>query len=70
MAPWPAAGRKLEADGPGSTAKAEQIRLRAAGLNIDAESGGVLRAYHFVPKAKRSILLFMSGGPSQLDLFD
>jgi hypothetical protein len=25
---------------------------------------------HFAPKAKRVIYLFMSGGPSQLDLFD
>ena len=29
--------------------------------------GGVL---HYVPKAKRVIFLFMSGGPSQIDLFD
>jgi hypothetical protein len=39
-------------------------------LAIDADSGGVLRAFHFPPKAKRVISLFMSGGPSQLDLFD
>ena len=25
---------------------------------------------HFAPKAKRVIYLFMSGGPSQIDLFD
>ncbi|MEO0341014.1 MAG: DUF1501 domain-containing protein, partial [Bacteroidota bacterium] len=25
---------------------------------------------HFAPKAKRVVYLFMSGGPSQLDLFD
>src|SRR5207237_3729660 len=31
---------------------------------------GVLDAPHFAPKAKRVIYLFMSGGPSQLDLFD
>ncbi|HAV14142.1 MAG TPA: sulfatase [Opitutae bacterium] len=29
-----------------------------------------LSAPHFVPKAKRVIFLFQSGGPSQLDLFD
>lgn len=31
---------------------------------------GVLGAPHFTPKAKRVIYLFMSGGPSHLDLFD
>jgi uncharacterized protein (DUF1501 family) len=31
---------------------------------------GVLKAPHHAPKAKRIIYLFMSGGPSQHDLFD
>jgi len=31
---------------------------------------GILDGTHFAPKAKRIIYLFMSGGPSQLDLFD
>ncbi|MGN6543553.1 MAG: DUF1501 domain-containing protein [Aureliella sp.] len=31
---------------------------------------GVLGKPHFTPRAKRVIYLFMSGGPSQLDLFD
>ena len=31
---------------------------------------GILDRPHFAPKAKRIIYLFMSGGPSQLDLFD
>ncbi|MCC6509408.1 MAG: DUF1501 domain-containing protein, partial [Pirellulaceae bacterium] len=31
---------------------------------------GVLGQPHFAPRAKRVIYLFMSGGPSQLDLFD
>ena len=31
---------------------------------------GVLDAPHFAPRAKRIIYLFMSGGPSQHDLFD
>ena len=30
----------------------------------------MLKAFHVPPKAKRIIYLFMSGGPSQLDLFD
>jgi len=35
-----------------------------------AESKAVQFGPHFVPKAKRVIYLFQSGGPSQLDLFD
>ena len=31
---------------------------------------GALPSLHFAPKAKRIIYLFMSGGPSQIDLFD
>jgi hypothetical protein len=31
---------------------------------------GILGQPHFPPKAKRVIYLFMSGGPSQLDLYD
>lgn len=31
---------------------------------------GILPGPHFVPKAKRIIYLFQSGGPSQLELFD
>ena len=33
-------------------------------------AGPLLRATHFVPRAKRVIYLFQSGGPSQLELFD
>lgn len=32
--------------------------------------GSAQKGPHFAPKAKRVIYLFMSGGPSQLDLFD
>ena len=35
-----------------------------------APGGHVLDAPHLVPRAKRVIYLFQSGGPSQLDLFD
>ena len=31
---------------------------------------GAMKRLHFAPKAKRIIYLFMSGGPSHLDLFD
>jgi hypothetical protein len=34
------------------------------------QTNGVLPALHFAPKAKRVIYLFMSGGPSHIDLFD
>jgi len=33
-------------------------------------SGGILAAPHITPRAKRVIYLFMSGAPSQMDLFD
>ena len=33
-------------------------------------SHGALPGLHFAPKAKRVIWLFMSGGPSHIDLFD
>ena len=45
-------------------------------LNRDARAAavnpfkGILDQPHFAPKAKRIIYLFMSGGPSQHDLFD
>jgi hypothetical protein len=39
-------------------------------LAIDPAAGGILGSYHVPPKVKRVIYLFMSGGPSQLDLFD
>jgi hypothetical protein len=44
--------------------------LGAAQANASTETGKPSRLTHFAPKAKRVIYLFMSGGPSQLDLFD
>ena len=38
--------------------------------NPDKDRSGVLGKLHFVPKVRRVIYLFQSGGPSQLDLFD
>ncbi|ARA94692.1 MAG: DUF1501 domain-containing protein [Bacteroidetes bacterium] len=35
-----------------------------------ASTGGILDRPHFVPRARRIIYLFQSGGPSQLELFD
>ena len=37
---------------------------------VGAGRPGVLAEPHFAPRAKRVIYLFMSGGPSQIDLFD
>jgi hypothetical protein len=41
-----------------------------AGGGPNPLSNGMLGATHFAPKAKRGIYLFMSGAPSQLDMFD
>ena len=46
--------RALRGDVPGST----------------PQSADALKAPHFAPRAKRAIYLFMSGGPSQVDLWD
>ncbi len=45
-------------------------RLFAADVDPRLRTRGVLPALHFAPKAKRVIFLFMSGGPSHIDLFD
>ena len=41
-----------------------------ARLDPDKDRNGALGKLHFVPKVRRVIYLFQSGGPSQLDLFD
>jgi hypothetical protein len=55
--------------GLGTVALASLLNER---LFADAgrQSGGVLPGLHFAPRAKRVIYLFMSGGPSHIDLFD
>ena len=53
--------------GLGGFALAEMLARDAAASSADH---GILGQPHFPPKAKRIIFLFMSGGPSQLDLFD
>jgi hypothetical protein len=45
-------------------------RLFAADVDQSLKTLGALPALHFAPKAKRIIYLFMSGGPSHIDLFD
>jgi len=47
--------------------------LAADGLSVAGgigSGGGALGAPHFAPRAKRVIWLFMSGAPSQIDLWD
>ena len=45
-------------------------RLFASAVDATSGVGGTLPGLHFAPKAKRVIYLFMSGGPSHIDLFD
>jgi uncharacterized protein (DUF1501 family) len=57
------------ANGLGGVALAELlVRDKAAAANT--LETGVMGDYHVPPKAKRIIYLFMSGGPSHVDLFD
>ena len=37
---------------------------------LDSSGGGFENFPHFAPKAKRAIYLFMSGAPSQMDMYD
>jgi hypothetical protein len=53
--------------GLGGIALSEML---AGNANAASTERGFLGASHFAPKAKRIIYLFMSGGPSHLDLFD
>lgn len=46
------------------------LREAARAGSVPAPAAGVLGRPHFAPRARRVIYLFMSGGPSQLDLFD
>ncbi len=45
-------------------------KLFGAPLKSPLQSGAALKALHHPAKAKRIIYLFMSGAPSQIDLFD
>ncbi len=54
----------------GTVALAHLLGASQARANPLSDRGGVLKQFHFPPRAKRVIYLFMSGGPSQLDLFD
>ncbi len=56
--------------GPGAMLAAASAGPDTAATPVDPAAGGILREFHVAPRAKRVIYLFMSGGPSQLDLFD
>jgi hypothetical protein len=51
------------------TACAETDARKGFGLDNPGK-GGILGRFHHPPRAKRVVYLFMSGGPSQMDLFD
>lgn len=57
------------ANGIGGVALADLL-LRDQANAANALERGVMTDFHHEPKAKRIIYLFMSGGPSHLDLFD
>jgi hypothetical protein len=57
--------------GLGGAALAGIVNREARASSIDVNPfKGILPAPHLAPKANRIVYLFMSGGPSQLDLFD
>ncbi len=56
--------------GLGGVALADLLARDGYAANASSLDQGVLGAPHAAAKAKRVIYLFMSGGPSQMDLFD
>jgi hypothetical protein len=56
--------------GIGTAALAGLLNPGLFATRADAAAHGVLPAPHFMPRAKRVIYLFMSGGPSHIDLLD
>jgi len=59
------------ATGIGTAALASLLNPQLfAGDSTSSDDHGILGTTHFAPKAKRVIYLFMSGAPSQMDLFD
>jgi hypothetical protein len=63
-------GRSATGIGVAALASLLNERLFAAEVDPALKTYGTLPALHFAPKAKRVIYLFMSGGPSHIDLFD
>jgi hypothetical protein len=56
--------------GIGTVALASLLNPKIFGAAPVSHAHGALPGLHFAPKAKRVIYLFMSGGPSHIDLFD
>src|SRR5262245_35533254 len=54
----------------GRSATGIGVAALASLLNRDAFATPAGGGTHFAPKARRVIYLFMSGGPSHIDLFD
>jgi uncharacterized protein (DUF1501 family) len=63
-------GRTAAGIGTAALASLLNPRLFAAPATGDSALGGVLPVTHFAPRAKHVIYLFMSGGPSHIDLLD
>src|SRR5262249_19663116 len=63
-------GRTAAGIGTAALAPLLNPELFAAGEPSPPARPGVLRQPHFRPRAKRVIYLFMSGGPSHIDLLD
>jgi hypothetical protein len=56
--------------GLGTAALASLLGERARASGEASPTGGLRGLPHFAPKAKRAIYLFMSEGPSQMDMWD
>src|SRR5258706_9468956 len=63
-------GRMATGIGTVALASLMNERLFAATGDQSPKTFGAMPTLHFTPKAKRVIYLFMSGGPSHIDLFD
>lgn len=63
-------GRSAAGIGTAALASLLGDSLNASPAPIQSGAPGVLPSLHFPAKAKRVICLFMSGAPSQIDLFD
>jgi hypothetical protein len=56
--------------GLGAAALASLQTKDASAMNGGASTGGLSKLPHHQPKARRAIYLFMSGAPSQMDMWD
>src|SRR5688500_18969596 len=64
-------GRSTTAIGAAAlTSLLQPVAFSHSAEHADAAGRSVPPRLHFAPRAKRVIFLFMSGGPSSIDLFD